>query len=182
MMNTRESLSQLDTTIGYYLEQLQGVSEEQLTRQPAEDKWSIGQLYVHLIQATQFMSLRNIGLCQEGNSESITVGGMKSDTGVGVFQLGRFPDIKIHVPPSPQYSPMQPNNKEELAQGLHKIVERMKAVEPTLAGIPPEHSAPHPNLGDLNATEWFSMVEMHFRHHLKQLGSLQQFLSQEAVS
>lgn len=181
-MNTRESLSQLETTISYYLEQLQGVSEEQLTRQPAEEKWSIGQLYVHLIQATQFMSLRNIGLCQEGEPESIIVGGTKSDAGVGVFQLGGFPDIKIHVPPSPQYTPKQPNNKEELAEGLHNIVERMKAIEPILAGIPEEHSASHPRLGELNAKEWYCLVEMHFRHHLKQLSSLQQFLNQEAVS
>ncbi|WP_372663514.1 DinB family protein [Cohnella sp.] len=80
-MNTKESLSQLEETVAYYLEQLKGISEEQLTRQPSEEQWSIGQLYVHLINATHFMSLRNIGLCQEGNPESIVVGGVKSEAG-----------------------------------------------------------------------------------------------------
>lgn len=181
-MNTKESLNKLEETAAYYLEQLKGISEEQLTRQPSEEQWSIGQLFVHLISVTQFMSLRNIGLCQEGNPESIMVGAAKSEGGEALFQYGGFPDVKIHVPPSPQYTPKQPNNAEELSQGLLSIVERMKTIEPALDNIPAENSVPHPRLGALNSKEWFCIVEMHFRHHLKQLRSLQQFLNQETVS
>lgn len=181
-MNTRESLSRLEETAAYYLEQLKGISEEQLTRKPSEEQWSVGQLYVHLINATQFMSLRNIGLCQEGNPESILAGVAKSEAGEALFLNGGFPDVKIHVPPTPQYTPSQPNNAEELTQGLLNVVERMKAIEPALDAIPSENSALHPRLGAFNAKEWFCMVEMHFRHHLKQLKSLQHFLNQETVS
>lgn len=181
-MNTKESLSKLEETAAYYLEQLKGISQEKLTRQPSEDQWSVGQLYAHLIGVTQFMSLRSIALCQEGNPEAISVGGSRSELGEALFQSGGFPDVKIRVPPSPQYTPKQPNDADELVHGLKDIVKRMKAVEPTLDDIPAENRAPHPRLGLFNAKEWFCMVEMHFRHHLKQLKSLQQFLNQEAVS
>ncbi|WP_372663516.1 DUF1569 domain-containing protein [Cohnella sp.] len=90
--------------------------------------------------------------------------------------------MKVHVPPSPQYTPKQPTSTEELSQGFLNIVERMKAIEPALDGIPAENSAPHPRMGAFNAKEWFCIVEMHFRHHLKQLRSLQQFINQEAAS
>ncbi|QMV41892.1 DinB family protein [Cohnella cholangitidis] len=174
-MNTQASLSALEETVSYYLEQLQRIGEEQLSLRPSEEEWSLGQLYNHLIGATQYMSLRNIGLCREGDKETIVVGGAKSEAGEAVFRNGGFPDAKISVPPSPQYTPRQPNGKEELSEGLLGIVRQMRDIEPTLREISPENAANHPRLGALTAKEWFQLVEMHFRHHLKQLHRLQQF-------
>ncbi|WP_256759303.1 DinB family protein [Cohnella sp. WQ 127256] len=172
-MQTRDSLQCLEETIAYYLEQLRGISEDQLILKPSEDDWSIGQMVVHLIQATQNMSLRNIDLCKEGNPDTI-VASTKTEAGEAMFLNNGFPDVKISVPPSPQYTPQQPNGKEELSQGLNNIIQRMKEIEPAINGIPMERAMNHPRLGALNAQEWFVLAEFHFRHHLKQLHRLQQ--------
>ncbi|QJD85431.1 DinB family protein [Cohnella herbarum] len=175
-MDTRESLKRLEETVDYYLEQLEGIAEEPLSRKPSEEEWSIGQLYVHLIQSSRFMNLRHIGLCQEGNDPAIVVGGVKNEAGFEVFRNSGFSDVKIHVPPSPQYTPKQPDGKAELNEGMRALVLSMKEIEPKLQEIPPEHTVLHPRLGALNAEEWFKMVEIHFGHHLKQLRRLQQFI------
>lgn len=94
-MNTQASLSALEETVSYYLEQLQRIGEEQLSLKPSEEEWSLGQLYNHLIGATQYMSLRNIGLCREGNKDTIVVGGAKSEAGEAVFRNGVFPMRKF---------------------------------------------------------------------------------------
>jgi hypothetical protein len=36
----------------------------------------------------------------------------------------------------------------------------------------------HPAFGFLNAREWFHLIEMHFRHHLRQKKRLDRFLAQ----
>jgi hypothetical protein len=175
-MNTKESLHALEETVSYYLEQLEGVSEEQLCRKPSDEEWSLGQVYIHLINTTQFMSMRNIKLCREEAKDATAVGGVKTDAGEAVFRNGGFPDTKIAVPPSPQYTPPQPNGKEQLTSGLLNILQQMQEIEPMLQDISSDVTAAHPRLGALNAKEWFNMVEMHFRHHVKQLHRLQSFV------
>ncbi|MFD0711378.1 DinB family protein [Paenibacillus sp. GCM10027626] len=178
-MNTTEALQQFQETAAYYLHELDGFSMEQLRRQPAEGEWSIGQMYQHLIQSALFMHLRNIEQCLAQSSDSTAVMTGKTDAGAAIFEQGSFPPIRIHVPPSPQYTPEQPETKEQLFQGLAFVIRRMKEIEPTLEKASAESAAPHPRFGMLNATEWFLLIEMHYRHHLRQLQRLKQFIGVE---
>ncbi|WP_307719592.1 DinB family protein [Paenibacillus chibensis] len=81
------------------------------------------------------------------------------------------------MPPSPQYTPQQPESKEKLIQGLRTVIQRMKEAEPTLEKASKQHTVSHPSFGGLNAKEWFLLVEMHYRHHLLQLERLKQGLA-----
>ena len=91
-----------------------------------------------------------------------------------IFDQGGFPPLRIHVPPSPQYTPEQPDSKEQLVQGLNTVIQRMKEIEPSLEKTSKENTMPHPSFGGLYAEEWFLLVEMHYRHHLRQLDRLKQ--------
>jgi hypothetical protein len=83
--------------------------------------------------------------------------------------------VRIQVPPSPQYTPQQPESKEQLVQGLNAVMSRMKEIEPMIEKAPLENTFPHPRLGALNAKEWFMLVEMHYRHHLHQKDRLSKY-------
>lgn len=174
MMNTKQILEQFETTAGIYLQELKQYSLEQLTRKPAEDEWSLGQMYMHLVGAALFMQLRNAEACREQETAAPSSG--KTDAGMEIFALGSFPPVRIRVPDSPQYTPQQPASLEQIEQGLHAVIARMREMEPTLASIPADRTAPHPRLGSLNALEWFALVEMHYRHHLLQKERLDAFL------
>ncbi|USG65588.1 DinB family protein [Brevibacillus ruminantium] len=102
----------------------------------------------------------------------------KTEAGAGIFALGSFPPVRISVPPSPQYTPPQPESKEQLSTGLRQVVTKMHELEPLLAEISPACREPHPRFGHLNATEWFILVEMHFRHHLRQKERLEALLQE----
>ncbi len=52
----------------------------------------------------------------------------------------------------------------------------MKEIEPMLDKAPLENTALHPRFGALNAQDWFMLVEMHYRHHLRQLDRLKKGL------
>ncbi|MGC5328690.1 DinB family protein, partial [Brevibacillus sp. SYSU BS000544] len=123
-----------------------------------------------------YMQLRNIELCRKGEAGSVVINGAKSEAGAAVFGQGSFPPIRIQVPASPQYTPAQPESKEQIVEGLNMVLAKMKEMGPTLEEISPQMTVAHPRLGELNAKEWFSLVEMHYRHHLHQKDRLKQFL------
>lgn len=167
-MNTIETLQRFEEITKHYIQELNGFNMEQLKRQPSENEWSIGQMYLHLINASLYMQLRNVDHCMTQSEDSVVSRGEKTEVGQAVFDQGGFPPVRIQVPPSPQYTLGQPESKEQLVQGLNAVMRRMKEIEPTIKNAPLQNTVSHPRLGELNAKEWFMLVEMHYRHHLHQ--------------
>lgn len=176
MITTKDALQRFEDTVTYYIHELDPMNLEQLKQRPSDNGWSIGQMVQHLINSAH-MQLRNLEQCLVPSQDHTMPQTGKTERGVAVFAQGSFPPIRIQVPPSAQYTPEQPENKEQLIQGLHKVIQRMKEIEPTLVQASKEHTMPHPSFGELCAEEWFLLVEMHYRHHLLQLDRLKQILS-----
>lgn len=187
-MNTKETLRKFEETVSGYIQELDGLSLEQLLWKPSEEEWSLGQMYMHLIRSAQFMQLRNVALCLEpGGSPEVSREG-KTQLGEELFKMGSFPPDRVRVPASPQYTPPQPESKEQLVDGLGDTVRQMVEIEPKIASefgrvtqlrLEPDkeivrNTVLHPRLGGLNALEWFRLIEMHYRHHLLQKMRLEQ--------
>ncbi|GAA3402916.1 DinB family protein [Paenibacillus hodogayensis] len=179
-MHAKQTLEKFEELAGLYERQLERYDMEQLTRSPEKNEWSLGQMYVHLIQSALHMHLRHIESCREpGQQASNETAGSKTEEGLAVFALGALPPIRIRVPASRAYTPSQPESKQQLTEGLQEVVRRMRQIEPELDSIPLSRTAAHPRLGALNAKEWFSLIEMHYRHHLRQKERLDVFLGAE---
>lgn len=172
MMNTSETLQQFKGTVNHYLQELNNITMEELSYQPSENDWSLGQMYMHLINSALYMQLQNIDHCMMRREAAPEEAQGKTKDGIAVFERGSFPPIRIQVPASPAYTPKQPESKEQIIQGLHQVVSRMEEIEPQLADAPLQRTVAHPRFGFLNALEWFKLIEMHYRHHLLQLDRL----------
>ncbi|MFC5701414.1 DinB family protein [Cohnella faecalis] len=177
MISHIETVTSLGQLTDLYADELKAYSMEQLTRKPSEDEWSLGQMYVHLINTALNMQLRNVEICRDRSGESVTETKGATEAGQAIFAAGGFPPVRIQVPPSPQYTPGQPESKEQLAEGLQTVLRRMKEISSELESIDPRQTVDHPRLGAFNANQWFALVEMHFRHHLLQKKRLQDWLS-----
>ncbi|MHB1955524.1 MAG: DinB family protein [Sulfobacillus sp.] len=175
-MNASEIVSSVEAQTETYLNELANLSMDQLRRKPNDDAWSLGQMMVHLMNSARFMQLSNVDACRDASNPAVHVGGAKTDRGEAAFRVGSFPPIRIQVPPSPQYTPAQPESKDEIRAGMQDVMVRVRSVASTLDEIPAENTVEHPGFGYLNAKEWFQLVEMHYRHHLHQLGRLKEFL------
>jgi len=91
MSIAKETLSRFEETVNGYIRDLEGTSMDQLLWKPAEDEWSLGQMYMHLIRSARFMHLRNVALCLDPNgSPEVTQAG-KTEQGEKVFKMGDFP-------------------------------------------------------------------------------------------
>ncbi|MDI4649674.1 DinB family protein [Cohnella hashimotonis] len=179
-MNTKETLRKFEETVNGYIQELEGFSLEQLLWKPAADEWSLGEMHMHLIRSAQFMHLWNVALCLAPNDDATgsPASAGKSEQGEALFRAGGFPPERIQVPPSPQYTPPQPESKEQIVDGLRDTVNKMIEIEPAVAAAFAskenatsalmQNTVVHPRLGGLNALEWFQLIEMHYRHHLLQ--------------
>ncbi|MCP1186044.1 DinB family protein [Paenibacillus sp. 1781tsa1] len=172
MRSTTEVLESLETSVERYLAELRKLDMDSLHRKQSEEEWSIGQMYVHLIQSALFLQLHNIEQCLSSEDSTLNSGEEKTELGRQVFELGQFPPVPVKVPASPQYTPQPPESKDSLIDGLHMVVERMRSTEPLLHQALVNNKIRHPRLGALNAQEWFLLIEMHYRHHFLQLDRL----------
>lgn len=178
MKSTKEVLKSFELTVERYLAELTKLNMDKIHRKLNEEDWSIGQMYVHLIQSA-FMHLHNVEQCLAGNESTFNPTKEKTEQGKIVFKLEQFPAVRIKVPASPNYTPQPPESMEQLVEGLHSVVERMRNTESVLLQVPVSNKIIHPAFGALNAQEWFMLIEMHYRHHFLQLDRLKTSLAFE---
>lgn len=178
MKSTKEVLKSFELTVERYLAELTKLNMDKLHRKLNEEDWSIGQMYVHLIQSA-FMHLLNVEQCLAGNESTLNPTKEKTEQGKIVFKLEQFLAVRIKVPASPNYTPQPPESMEQLVEGLHSVVERMRNTESVLLQVPVSNKILHPAFGALNAQEWFMLIEMHYRHHFLQLDRLKSLVFEE---
>jgi hypothetical protein len=65
-------------------------------------------------------------------------------------------------------APDNTKTKEDIRRELDQLMERMTELKMKVDKIIPNYKQGHGGFGWLNAQEWFDLVGMHFRHHLRQ--------------
>jgi len=153
-----------------YKSYLQNYSLEQLRYITAEGVWSIGQMYDHLILVAHEY-LDNVETCASAKVEQ-KLG--KSEFGEQLYKIGGFPPIKIKLPDELNTPPSNSDSKENLISRLDQVMQRLRQWESEVDVINPNYKVKHGGFGWLNAREWYDLVSMHFRHHLRQKCELEQ--------
>tara|TARA_R110002033_G_scaffold170646_3_gene213663 strand:+ start:89 stop:619 length:531 start_codon:yes stop_codon:yes gene_type:complete len=172
-MNNTKTLKKFNKTLEFWNNELNKYDIDTLLEKPNSESWSMGQVYIHLINSTLNFHLQQVKTCLENKEHSEK---KKNFKGIMTYNiLGSFPPIKINVPPTEFYTPKQPENKEEIIKGLSKVKTEMELTLPTLE-TEKQGKTNHPGFSYLNGNEWYQLIEMHFRHHLRQKTRIDQFL------
>lgn len=173
-MNNTKALEQINTLLDTWKGSLDSYSDEDFVKKPDTDSWSIGQVYQHLAQSTLNFHLQQVKASLEtveNEKHSKTKEGFMS------FKvLGALPPIKIKVPPSEFYTPSQPKDRASILEAFEEIRVQMKSLSQEIQTTISQGKTKHPGLGYLNASEWFQLIPMHFKHHLRQKKRLDKFL------
>lgn len=148
----------------YSLEQLRYISEEGV--------WSIGQMYDHLILVAHEY-LDNMETCAT-LSEEHPLG--KTQFGEQLYRNRGFPPIKIRLPDELNSPPNNSDSKENLITRMDQLIQRLNHCESKVDYINPNNKVEHGGFGWLNAREWYELVGMHFRHHLRQKDELKSYI------
>jgi hypothetical protein len=160
---TNMYLHQFNETIDKWIGYLNDYSLEMLCQSPQTGSWSLGQVYVHIINDTNyFVEQIKAALFTSDNSEM-----EMHEHGKAMFANNGFPDVMIEGPSTNVYIP-QPENKEKLLQDLSRIKEEINQLAATYDFSQSNGKTRHPGLHFFTSLEWLRFAEMHMRHHLRQ--------------
>lgn len=173
MLHPQIILKQLEVLLDHYQRKIAEYMPENFVKTGTGEEWSMGQLYTHLLDSSQFFRYQvRCCLQQEKGQE----GGDKTAAGENIYQYESFPPIKIKIPeawrgadPIAQAQEAYPPRLEE---ERHKLTLLLAPLQ-TDAGV---YKTFHQVCGWLNGLEWFKMAEMHWRHHLRQQQEIEKTL------
>jgi DinB superfamily len=172
-MKAQKSYHNWLKTVAFYESELPKYSESDFFKKQSEEAWSIGQMYQHLVKGTMVFHAKfaeNALATDENSEEGKTMPGKIS------YLIGGFPPIKIKVPASTEYTPPQPKSKESVIEDLKNLKIQLQDLAEKIDASDSRGKTKHPGFGYLTALEWFQMIEMHFKHHLRQKKRLDKFL------
>ncbi|MBB5178758.1 hypothetical protein HNQ44_000180 [Planomicrobium koreense] len=152
--------------------ELNNYSPEQLRHIQKDGVWSIGQMYDHIILVAHEY-LDNMEACAALNEEQ-PLG--KTSFGAQLFKDGGFPPVKIRLPDEMNAPPNNSDSKEKLVVRMEEIIQRLSQWESNVDTVNPNYKVKHGGFGWLNAREWYDLVEMHSRHHLRQKEELESYI------
>jgi len=158
---------------GIWESELDAYSDEQFTKKPSQESWSIGQVYGHLVIGSLNYHIKQIEECLVNDAYQKE---KKTFPGKLMFFINYFPPVRIKVPPSPTYTSQQPESKTTIVAGMRLLQKKLRGLSGELDTAVHFGKTKHPALGYLNAREWYQLIVMHFRHHLRQKKRIDIFL------
>lgn len=154
---------QFNKTIEQWITYLNDYTLEMLCHQPQLESWSLGQLYVHIIDDTRyFVDQMKAALADDIHSEKE----MHADARI-MFANNAFPDMRL-TGPSTDQDIRQPQSKEEVEQGLTAIKAEVSTLYTYFDFSHATGKSAHPGFDFFTAAEWLQFAEMHMRHHFRQ--------------
>jgi hypothetical protein len=163
----------LNHTIDFWITELDQYKFSQLCAKPSANSWSIGQVYMHLIDDTNYY-IEQIKTCLSVNEHA--VGEAAPDAKI-MFLNNEFPDEILEGAPANSCM-AQPESKNQLRNDLLNIKVEMNKLWKLIEENSPKGKTEHPGLGFFGAREWFQFADMHFRHHMRQKKRIDSFLKE----
>jgi hypothetical protein len=157
--------------IDYYIHELSTYTFPQLLLKPSPTSWSIGQVYMHLIENTDwfFDQIRTCISCNDNADKEA------SKTGKEMLRKNEFPDLQLQGPPDNEFTP-QPKSKKTILMELTRQKGEIAIIGEQIQTTRFKGKTKHPGLKYFNASEWFQFAEMHLRHHLRQKQRIDAFM------
>ncbi len=163
-MSAENTYKQLLPLAKYWLKELDFYGNNQFKKKTNDSSWTIGQIYDHLLKYSQEVHLKAIQECLSAKESNAKEG--KSFKGFLQFSYGGYLPFKHKS--NPYKEPAQPLSTEKVKDDFYRFLKLIYKVAKEIDYKKPTAKVKHPTLGYLSAEEWFKLIEMHFRHHVKQ--------------
>ncbi len=178
MKNSKTAIEKFNETLAIWITGLHSFTLEQLLVKPDDTSWSLGQLYEHLIEETNWYNGQiEISLDDVENSNVPTT--VKAQK---LLKNGSFPNERILGDPLISENVKQPSDIDQLRSDLAKLGARTNETWDIMTKAIFYGKSEHPEMGYLNCFEWLQYSEMHLRHHLNQKNRIAFFLREREYS
>lgn len=161
-----------NNTIDNWITELGHYEPDKLFTKPGPGNWSLGQVYMHLIEETSYY-IEQMECCLTHNENSSA---QMDDKAKMMFSKNEFPDEIIKGDPFISENVKQPVSKFQLQKEMQELKLKMNVIGNKIINKESTGKARHPGLGYFSAKEWFQYADMHLRHHLRQKRRIDNYL------
>jgi len=166
-MNSTKVYQSIIKTVAAYQAKLTAMGEEEFSLTPPIGGWSYSEVYSHIFDAS-LLSLIALSNCLNGDGEvKPTAFGAKV-----VLFFGALPPGKKYKVPAKLAERVKKISPMAAQQFITDFEMQLAKVYPQLGGAELKVKTKHPRLGYLNAKQWLRFIEVHLKHHLKQLNRI----------
>jgi len=164
-MSIASDKNALEESLAVYRRKLDELPDDLFNQTPPGGGWSYGEVYCHILQANMG-SLTAIEKCINGTGQIDNK--RLSLLATLVLLTGRFSPVRIKTPA--KIAAMVTNiDKEEARNNIIKVKKRLEQLVGAISKSSSFIKIKHPRLGMLNARQWLRFINIHTRHHLKQI-------------
>lgn len=170
--NMQVIIESVNKMIDLWIDQLSKYAYEQLCLKPGPENWSLGQVYMHLIEDTRwyYQQIEQCLLNPDHATEET------SKTAKNIFAANDLGNVQITGDPFAAESMAQPERIAQLKADMQALKTEANDLWKMVVVADEMGKSKHPCLGYLDPYEWFRHTEIHMRHHLKQKARIDDFL------
>lgn len=172
-MSIARSHRSISKTVGAYERLLNTVSEEAFTTTPPMGGWSYAEVYTHIF-TTNIVCIAAIDKCIQGKAT-------ESNAPLHflvrlVFLFGRFP--RGNKVPDRFKENVTKASREEARALISDFKNKLEAITPATPKTSRTQKQKHPRMGMLDAMKWYEFIDIHTRHHKRQLDRITRSFAQ----
>ncbi|NAS29510.1 hypothetical protein GTQ40_00860 [Flavobacteriaceae bacterium R38] len=165
----RNRLKAFEKIAETWVTDLKNYTEDQLYIKPSEDHWNLAELYDHIMRVARTYQMPNFQKCLDNTGSE---GPAKNIKAYLIFDLNFLPRRKIRIASFPKeiilnFTP-EKRAKQELIEDFNTFIAETRQYASFLDNYNSKAKNFHPFFGMIDAKDWFSLVEIHMRHHQPQ--------------
>lgn len=173
-MNPSKTYGSIGKITASYRGRLARMDEELFITTPPIGGWSYAEVYSHIFDAS-LLSLMALNKAVSGEGED-----KSTHLAVQLILLwGSFPPAKRYEVPSRLAGRVKKIGKMAAEQFITDFELQLAKNFPQVNGASSKSKVKHPRMGYLNAKQWLRFIEIHLKHHLKQLERIEKSFRQQ---
>ena len=167
-MNAARLYKSINKIVAAYKAKLATMAEDEFTVTPPSGGWSFSEVYAHIFDAS-LLSLMALHNAAKGEGEKRTTNFMVKL----ILLFGALPPGKRYEAPSQLMGRVKKINIMAANQFITDFELQLAKIFPHLKNADPNVKVKHPLMGYLNAKQWLRFIEIHLKHHLKQINRIE---------
>ena len=163
-MGTAAVFNSINAINEAYRKKIAAVTPEKFQQNPADGGWSYAEVYSHIFDLS-ILSLEAIDRCLSPDAKQRKTPFI---TKLILF-FGMFPPAMKFKVPKQFESRVKKISIPEAKALMESFEDKLQQYPMRVAQAASDAKAGHPRLGYMNAAQWMRFIEIHLKHHLKQL-------------
>lgn len=172
-MNPEKVKTSIQQVVNAYKAKLSSYSDDVFQNTPPINGWSYSEVYSHIFDSSLLSLIALENSARDKGEDQPTHFAVKL-----ILFFGSLPPAKKYKVPKRLAERVKKISKTDAMDFILEFEKALDEAYPLVSKAKANSKTKHPRLGYLNAKQWLRFIEIHLKHHLKQLVRIEKSFQQ----